>query len=89
VALKNWLRQHGIVHTNINVITIGTHARRSRLLCGKAFGTGCKIGIICLEDHNYDPKRWWESSAGVRAVIGESIGYVYARLFFTPPAQAR
>ena len=38
------------------------------------------FGIIAVEDQDYDSKRWWESSDGVRTVIGEMIAYVYARL---------
>ena len=87
VTLKYWLNQHGIGQTNINVISIGTHARRSRLLFGKAFGNGYRIGIICIKDQSYDSKRWWESSAGVRTVIGETIAYGYARVLFSSPTQ--
>jgi hypothetical protein len=80
VALKNWLGQHGAAETNINVISLGAHARRSRLLFEKAFGRGCRVGIIAIEDQDYDSKRWWDSSDGVRTVIGEMIAYLRARL---------
>lgn len=86
VTLKNWLRQHGSTETNVNVISMGAHARRSRLLFSKAFGNGFRIGIICIQTRSYDPKRWWESSQGVETVIGETIAYCYARLLFRPPA---
>ena len=88
VTLKNWLDQHGIGRTNINVISVGAHARRTRLLFAKAFGDGYTVGIICIEDQSYDPHRWWESSAGVRTIMGESIAYLYARLLFKPPTRA-
>lgn len=87
VALKDWLSQHGTVATNINVISMGPHARRTRLLFSKALGNGYRVGVICIEDRGYDPKKWWESSAGVRAVTGETIAYCYARLLFRPPTQ--
>src|SRR5580704_19783193 len=35
VALKNWLDSHGIGETNFNVISLGPHSRRSRLLFEK------------------------------------------------------
>jgi hypothetical protein len=33
------------------------------------------VGIIALEDLDYDPKRWWRTSAGIRSVITESAAY--------------
>lgn len=82
VALKNWLHAHGTVETNFTIVTRGAHARRSRLLFEKALGKGYRVGIIAIEDQNYDSKRWWASSDGVRIVTGEIIAYLYARLLF-------
>lgn len=88
VALKNWLDQHGTGETNVNVISMGAHTRRTRLLFREALGNGYKVGVICIENRGYDPKRWWESSEGVRGVTGEVIAYGYARLWFRPATQA-
>lgn len=65
----------------INVVTIGAHARRTRLLYQHAFGDGVAIGVIGVPHADYDSKRWWKFSAGLRDVIGETSGYVYAKLF--------
>jgi hypothetical protein len=32
-------------------------------------------------DPEYDPQRWWTSSAGFRSVTGELIAYLYAWVF--------
>jgi DUF218 domain-containing protein len=82
VALKSWLTSHGITETNFNIISLGPHARRSRLLFERVFGKNYKIGTITMEDQEYDAKRWWTSSAGIRTMIDETIAYIYARLFF-------
>jgi hypothetical protein len=87
LALKYWLRQHEIAATNVNVISMGAHSRRTRLLFSKAFGGEYKIGVISIEGRSYDPNQWWRSSEGVRTVISEAIGYCYARLLFSPTAQ--
>ncbi len=87
VALKNWLRQQGIGETNINVISLGPHARRTRLLFSRALGNGYRVGVICIQHQGYDPNRWWESSEGVRTVTGEMIAYGYARLLFRSPTE--
>jgi hypothetical protein len=85
VALQNWLLQHGVIPKDINLISVGAHARRSRLLFEKAFGRNTRVGIIAVEDRNYDPSHWWKSSEGVRAVVDEMIAYCYARFLFSPP----
>jgi hypothetical protein len=85
IALRNWLRQHNAMPAQVNVITVGAHARRSRLLFEKAFAGDLRVGIVAIEDRAYDAKRWWTSSNGVRAVFGEMLAYGYARLFFHAP----
>jgi len=84
LAIKQWFETNNVFPGSIDVITVGPHARRSRLLYEKAFGDSVKIGIIPLDDALYSPTRWWTSSEGVREVTSEAFAYVYARfLFFT------
>ena len=84
VAVREWMERQGIHVTQLNVVTEGAHARRSRLLFQKAFGSNVKIGVIPIEDEQFDPAQWWRTSEGVREVLGESIAYIYARCFFYP-----
>jgi uncharacterized SAM-binding protein YcdF (DUF218 family) len=84
LAVKEWLKKNGISAESIDVLTVGPHARRSRLLFEKAFGNQTRIGVISVDDRGYDPAHWWRSSEGVRDVIGETIAYAYARIFFHP-----
>ncbi len=86
VALRDWLQRHGGV-TNLNVVTIGPHARRTRLMFERALGPDAKVGIVALRDRDYNPDRWWTSSAGFRTVTGEMIAYGYARLLFRPSVE--
>lgn len=81
VALREWLRQQGRKPSALNVMTTDTHARRTRLLYEEAFGRSAKIGIIAITDERFEGSRWWRSSAGVRAVTEEGMGYLYARFF--------
>lgn len=85
VALRNWLRQHRPDVHSINVLTADVHARRTQLLFQEALGRDITVGIISVPDPDYDPKRWWHYSEGVREVLGESIAYLYARILFHPP----
>jgi len=84
LALRDLLRREGKSARKINLISMGVHSRRSRLLFEKAFGRGTKVGIIAVENRNYDPVLWWKCSAGVRAVMDELFAYAYARLLFFP-----
>jgi hypothetical protein len=70
---------------SINVMTADVHARRTSLLFHEAFGDGVTVGIIAVPNPDYDSRRWWRYSEGVREVIGESIAYGYARFLFAPP----
>jgi hypothetical protein len=87
VALHAWLRRHQIDATSLNILTMADHSRRTRLLFRKALGRNYRVGIISIENRDYDPHRWWQSSEGVRTVVGEMIAYGYARFLFWPRAQ--
>lgn len=82
LAVKNRLDQQATSEMAINVLTMGVHARRSQLLFQRAFGRGVRVGIIAIENRDYDPKHWWKFSEGVRAVVDEFVAYIYALVFF-------
>jgi len=84
LALKHWLRDHGLSPARFNLISVGPHARRSRLLFEKALGKGVTVGVMAIPSRDYDAARWWRSSQGFRTVTSEAIAYAYARLFFRP-----
>ena len=86
VALREWFKENQIPVTALNVVTEGLHARRSRLLFEKAFGDSVPIGVIAIPDPTYDARHWWRYSEGIKAVISESAGYLYARFLFRPDA---
>jgi uncharacterized SAM-binding protein YcdF (DUF218 family) len=89
LALREWLDQHRFTVTAINVLTEDVHARRTQLLFQKAFGKRVTVGVIAVPSPDYDSRRWWHCSEGVREVLGETISYFYARVFFFPGATAR
>jgi hypothetical protein len=87
-AVKRWMHDHGMSATSVQLMTLGPHARRSRLVYERAFGKGVKIGIKAIPSRDFDPNHWWRTSAGVRSVLDEALAYVYARLLFHPPKEA-
>jgi hypothetical protein len=81
VAFRDWLVISGLPVKAINVYTLGVHAKRTQLLFAGALGEDITVGIIAGEDYSYNSRTWWRTSSGVRAIIDESIAYLYARLF--------
>ncbi len=84
IALKEWYSKNLDKPTTLNVISMGVHARRSRLLFQKALGKRYVVGIIALKSIGYDSEKWWRSSSGFRTVTGELIAYLYAKFVFIP-----
>ena len=70
---RRWLAKHSAATTSVNVLTVGPHGRRSRLLFQRALGSTVSVGVISIPDAEYDAGGWWRSSPGVRSVIGEVV----------------
>jgi uncharacterized SAM-binding protein YcdF (DUF218 family) len=87
VALRNWFHEQNMPVPSINVVTENVHARRTRLLFQEALGKDVKVGIIAVPSPDYDSRRWWRYSQGVRDVIDEGIAYIYAKVFFYPSSR--
>lgn len=82
LALKNHMQQKAHVYTDINLMSLGVHSRRSRLLFEQAFDGDLRVGIIAVEDRNDYGKDWWKFSNGVRSIANELFAYIYALLVF-------
>lgn len=83
LALRKWCVSNRVELATFNLVTLGPHARRSRLLYEEAFPRA-KIGIIALTNEEYDPEHWWRYSEGVKETLSEAAAYLYARLLFSP-----
>jgi hypothetical protein len=88
VYLARYFQEQQVPENAFNIISMGAHARRSRMLFRKAFGDGFEIGVISVPYLDFDPKRWYTTSAGVRGVISEVLAYGYARLLFWPKPES-
>lgn len=80
LTLKIWLEKNHPDIEKFNLISLGTHSRRSWYLFEKAMPEK-EIGIIALRDIRFEHEKWWKSSKGARTVITETIGYYYVYLF--------
>lgn len=77
VALHEWLLKSEVKVDAINLYSFGVHSRRSWLVFKQALAP-VKVGVIAAQPVDYNPKKWWNSSEGVRSVISEAIAYIYA-----------
>lgn len=84
LALRHWIEERKLPVTSFNVVTVGPHARRSRLLFEKAFNGKARVGIISVANREYDAKQWWRGSEGVKQILSEGVAYLYYRLAFWP-----
>jgi hypothetical protein len=82
VALRRKLEEKAIAVKALNVVTVGAHARRTRLLYEKAFGNDVKIGVISVRNREYNAEHWWKYSEGIREVFSEGVAYLYVRFLF-------
>ncbi len=84
LKVKERLKEMGYISGNMNVVCVGTHARRSLLLYRKALGQKWNIGVYSFLDSRYPGNRWWKTSEGARDVVYEMFGYIYCLIFFHP-----
>lgn len=84
LAVRDWFRAAGVARPRFDLGSEATHSARSHLLYEMAFAGQAEIGIIALPRDDYDPQRWWASSAGVRMVITEFLGWLYVRVTGRP-----
>jgi hypothetical protein len=84
LEVEKQLTEKGLFPASIDVVSLGPHSRRTWMMYQRIFSPGIQVGIYSIKPHKYNPERWWSSSAGVRATIGETIAYLYARFIFNP-----
>jgi len=84
IALRDWFHQHNVRVQSINIVTEGTHARRTRLLFERALGSNVAVGVIAVPSPDFDARHWWRYSEGVEEVVTEGVAYLYAKFFFLP-----
>jgi hypothetical protein len=80
-GVRELLDSHAVEARGLNLVSVGTHARRSWVVYRKTLGDQCAVGILSVPPEHYDPAAWWTSSAGVKGTIVETLGWLYESLF--------
>jgi hypothetical protein len=81
VSVRDLLTRKDLRTTGVNVVSVGTHARRSWVVYSKVLKGQCPVGVIALAPEDYDPDRWWASSGGVKGTLTEALGWLWESLF--------
>jgi len=84
LVVRDWLRSQGIAGEDVDLFSAGVHARRSQLVYRLAFGPDVEIGILAARPRRYDLERWWGTSEGAKAVLGELLGLAWTKCCFWP-----
>ena len=85
VVVRDWAARQRIRLDAVDLLSVGVHARRSRMMFRAAFGPGVEVGVIAARPSFHDPQRWWKTSLGTKLVLGESISLVWTACCFWPP----
>jgi uncharacterized SAM-binding protein YcdF (DUF218 family) len=81
VAARHALEARGLRPTHINVFTLGAHARRSRLVFAKVFGSDIHVGVVSWTPTDHKATAWWRSSVRAVEFLKESVGWILELLF--------
>ncbi len=87
VVVRDWAEAAGLRVDAIDVFSSGAHGRRTRMVYRMAFGPGVEVGIVAARPSQYDPGRWWKTSAGAKAVVGEALSVAWTHCCFWPAAR--
>ena len=80
LAFRDWLETSEIEVDGINIVTIGTHARRTWMTYNKILDKKYQIGIISLPDYREHSSKKYK----VLKTLRESLGLVYYWFLLLP-----
>ncbi len=80
LALNNWLKETEIIVTGINIMSSGTHSRRTWMTFRRVIDKPVNVGIIALPDkRNTGP-----DGTGYLKTLRETIAYIYYIIILIP-----
>lgn len=80
-AVQAKLHEQSLEVRGVNVVTEGPHARRTRAVYRKVFGRETPVGVLSVEPEEYDARRWWASSEGLKTTLVEFFGWWFEAFF--------
>lgn len=80
-AVQDFLMASKLEPIGINIMTLGAHGRRTKIIYSEVFGDQTPLGIISYPSSEYDQERWWQTSEGTKHVLTETMAATYEGLF--------
>ena len=77
LAVSDALQRRNIKPKAFNIFTLGSHARRSRLVFAKVEGSLTKVGVVAWTPTDIGSDPWWRSSERTKDLITETVGYAF------------
>ena len=81
VTAKQVLDEKGLLPKAVTVYTMGAHARRSRLVYQKVFGSKVPVGVISWKPPGSESEPWWRNSSRAADFVKETVGCIWEWLF--------
>jgi hypothetical protein len=80
LAFRDWLKVSNLKVKGINIVSVGTHARRTWMTYTKVLGKAYDIGIISLpDDNNHNSK-----NTKIFRTVRETLGIIYYWIILMP-----
>jgi hypothetical protein len=80
LAFRDWIKATDIKIKGINIISLGTHTRRTWMIYNKILDEKYSIGIISLPDYSYNHSRIYRFFKTIR----ETLGIIYYWFILLP-----
>jgi hypothetical protein len=80
LACRDWLKESDLKVTGINIISIGTHSRRTWMTYNKVLNQKYEVGIISLPDNKENNSRRYK----ILKTLRETIGLIYYWIILIP-----
>ena len=84
IALKKWLKTSKPEIKNINIYSVGSYSRETRLIYKRVLGKEYNVGILFTNNPDLDESIWWKSSYGIKIIMGNTFSYLCTFFFFNP-----
>jgi hypothetical protein len=83
-TVRRWAERSGVRLDAIDIVSAGVHTRRSWLVYRMALGPQTEVGSIAVRPSEYDGERWWTTSEGAKATMGEVLSLAWTKCCFWP-----
>ena len=74
------LERRGVKPRTVTVFTMAAHARRSRLVYVKVFGSATPVGCVAWLPPGYNSGPWWRSTIRTEEFLKEMVVYLFELL---------